>query len=128
MSGIELQGVDAFLADIRRRLGAASAKVESKALREAGELIAQEERSIVAVSDQGPHIRDDIYVSRVARKDGMKYVLVRQSKKTSWRGHFLEFGTSKMAAQPYKDPAFRARRSQAIQVLVDAFKGGLKGG
>lgn len=128
MSGIELQGVDAFLADIRRRLGAASAKVESKALREAGELIAQEERSIVAVSDQGPHIRDDIYVSRVARKDGMKYVLVRQSKKTSWRGHFLEFGTSKMDAQPYKDPAFRARRSQALQVLVDAFKGGLKGG
>lgn len=128
MSGIELQGVDDFLADIRRRLGNASAKVENKALRQAGEVIAQEEKSIVAFSDKGPHIRDDIYVTRVVRKEGMKYVLVKQSKKTSWRGHFLEFGTSKMSAQPYKEPAFRAQRAEALQIMVDAFREGLKGG
>lgn len=128
MSGIELLGTDDFLADIRRRLGNASARVENKGLRKGGEVIAEGEREIVAVSDDwGAHIRDDIYVTRVARKEGMKYVLVRQSKKTSWRGHFLEFGTSKMSAQPYKEPAFRARRAQALQAMADEFREGLKG-
>lgn len=128
MSGIELIGIDELLMDIRRRLGNASVRAENKGLRKAGEIIAEGEREIVAVSDsRGPHIKDDIYVTRVTRKEGMKYVLVRQSKKTSWRGHFLEFGTSKMNAQPYKEPAFRARRAQALQVMADEFREGLKG-
>lgn len=127
MSGIELQGIDQMLADIRQRLGNASARLESKALRAAGEIIAEEERSIVAVSDRtGPHIRDDIYVTKVIRKDGQKYVLVRTSSKTSWRVHWLEYGTSNMTAQPFKEPAFHARKGQAIQILADEFRKGLK--
>ncbi|WP_246053936.1 HK97-gp10 family putative phage morphogenesis protein [Paenibacillus anaericanus] len=126
---MEMTGIDAMLADVRRRLGNASAKVERVALTSAGELIAEEERSIVAVSDKpsGTHIQDDIYVTRVMRKEGVKYVLVRQTKKTSWRTHLLEFGTSKMSAQPYKEPAFHARKGAALNIMVETFREGLRG-
>lgn len=125
---MELQGVDAMLADIRQRMGNATAKLERDGLRAAGELIAEEERSLVAFSDKqvGIHIRDDIYVSRVVRKDGMKYVLVRTSKKTSWRVHFVEYGTSTQSARPFKEPAFRARKGQALAAMVEVFRGGLR--
>lgn len=127
MSGIELLGVDQMLADIRRKLGKASARLESKALRTAGEIIAEEERSRVEVSDRkSPHVREDIYVTRVIRKEGQKYILVRTSKRTSWRLHFLEFGTSKMAARPFKEPAFHAKKREALQVLADEFRKGLR--
>lgn len=129
MTGIEITGIDAMLADIRNRLQSGSNKVERVALRAAGEIIAQEEKSIVSVSNRDgvTHIRDDIYVSRVARKDGMKYVLVKNSKKTSWRTHFEEFGTSKQTARPFKEPAFRARKGAALQIIANTFREGLKG-
>lgn len=129
MSGMEIIGIEAMLADIRNRLGNAAANVERNALRAAGEVIAEEERSIVAVSGRSgaTHIRDDINVSRVMRKDGVKYVLVRQTKKTSWRVHFTEFGTSKVSAQPFKEPAFHARKGAALNIMVETFREGLRG-
>ncbi len=124
---IELQGVDDMLAEIRRRLGNASARLESKALRAAGEVIAEEERSLVNRSDRsGPHVQDDIYVTRVVRKEGRKYVLIRTSKKTNWRLHFLEYGTSKMSARPFKEPAFHAKKGEALRILADEFRKGLR--
>lgn len=127
MSGIELQGTDQMLTAIRHRLGNASARLESKALRSAAEVVAEEERTLVNISDSNfTHLRDDIYVSRVIRKGGQKYVLIRASKKTSWRMHFLEWGTSNMPAQPFKEPAFHAKKGQALRILADEFRKGLK--
>lgn len=127
MSGIELQGVDQMLAEIRRRLGNGSTRLESKALRAAGEPIAEEMKSRVNVSDLNyVHLRDDIRVSRVIRKEGVKYVLIGSTKRTSWRGHFLEWGTSKQPARPYVEPAFHARKGEALRILADEFRKGLR--
>lgn len=124
---MQLEGVDQMLAEIRRKLGKAATQVESRGLRAAGEVIAEDERSRVEISDRsGPHIRDDIYVTRVIRREGQKYVLVRTSKKTSWRLHFLEYGTSKMSARPFKEPAFHAKKREALQTLADEFRKGLR--
>ncbi|MBP1907079.1 HK97 gp10 family phage protein [Paenibacillus turicensis] len=130
MTGMEITGIDTMLADIRNRFQGGANKVERVALRAAGEVIAQEEKSIVAVSDRDgvTHIRDDIYVTRVSRKDGMKYVLVKNSKRTSWRTHFEEFGTSKQSARPFKEPAFQARKGAALQIIANTFREGLKRG
>lgn len=126
---IELQGTGPMLDEIRRRLGSASDRLESKALRAAGEPIAEDMKGRVNVSDrESRHLRDDIRVSRVVRKDGMKYVLVGATKRTSWRGHFLEWGTSKMTAQPFAEPAFHARKGEALQILADEFRKGLHDG
>lgn len=127
---IQLQGVDQMLADVRRRLGNASARLESRALRAAGELMAEEMRSLVNVSDrdykEGRHMKEDIRVSRVVRREGRKYVLIGPTKKTSWRAHFLEFGASHMTARPFIEPAYHARKGEALRTLADEFRKGLR--
>lgn len=126
---IELQGVDKMLEAVRRRLGDAADRLENKALREAGEPIAEAMRNRVDVSERrNKHLRNDIKVSRVRRKDGMKFVLVGAGKKTAWRGHFLEWGTSKMRARPWAEPAFHEKKAEALQTLAAEFRKGLKGG
>lgn len=130
MSGMEILGTDALIADLRNRFGSASVKLENQGLRRAGDIIAAEEKSIVAFSklQYSAHIRDDIRVTRVMRKDGMKYVLVRQSKQTGWRVHLLEFGTTKMGAQPYKEPAFHAKKQAALNAMAETYREGLING
>ena len=47
----------------------------------------------------------------------------RSAKKTkkgtldAWYAHFVEFGTSKMAARPFMRPAFEAKKSAAVQAI-----------
>lgn len=129
MSGIELIGVDQLLADIRRKFDNASGRIENKALRKAGEPIADEMQNRVRESNKkyehGRHIKEDIRVSRVVRKEGKKYVLIGTTRKTGWRAHFLEFGTSKMPAYPFAEPAFHAKKKEALWTLVEEFRRGL---
>lgn len=130
MAKIELQGVDEVLAAIRQRLEAGANRVENKGLRAAGEVIAKEMRNRVNVSSKSGagyvHMRDDIKVSGVRRREGVKYVLVGPGKETGWRAHFLEFGTKKMRARPFVEPAFHAKKSEAMQVMAEEFRKGLR--
>ncbi|CAM3743946.1 HK97-gp10 family putative phage morphogenesis protein [Cohnella lubricantis] len=130
MAGFELQGVDEWLDALRRKLGEASARVENRGLRAAGEIMAGAMRDKAPVSEKasGTHIRDDIKVSGVRRKDGVKYVLVGPSKKTSWRAHFPEFGTQKMTARSFIYPAFHEKKDAALAALADEFREGLENG
>jgi HK97 gp10 family phage protein len=127
---IELRGVDQMLNDIRRRLGNASARLESKALRAAAEPMAEDMRKRVKISrrqyKESRHMQEDIRVSRVVRREGRKYVLIGPTRKTNWRAHFLEYGTSKMPAQPFIEPAFHAKKRESLMTLADEFRKGLK--
>ena len=128
-SKFELNGIEDMLADIRKKLGKASSKVENKALRNAGQCIADEMKSRVnRTKGDKPHIQDDIKVSGV-RKDkikGTKYVLVGGTKKTNWRWHFLEYGTSKSSAKPFVEPAFHEKKGEAKRIIIDEFRKGLQ--
>ena len=127
---IKLEGIEEILTAIRVKLGKAANRVENRGLRAAGEAIAEEMRSRVNVSNKsGPnytHIRDDIRVTGVRRREGAKYVLVGPGKETGWRAHFLEFGTKHMHARPFIYPAFHAKRSQAMQIMAEEFRKGLR--
>lgn len=126
-TGIKLEGIDEILTAIRVKLGKAADRVENRGLRAAGEVIAEEMRSRVNVSTkQHTHIRDDIRVTGVRRREGAKYVLVGPGKETGWRAHFLEFGTKHMHARPFIYPAFHAKRSQAMQIMAEEFRKGLR--
>ncbi|MCM3589629.1 HK97 gp10 family phage protein [Brevibacillus borstelensis] len=128
--GIELTGIDQLLNQLRRKLQNASARVENKALQAAGEPIAEAMREKVNRSRYmyAHHIKDNIRVSRVQRRDGVKYVLVGPTKKVGWRAHFLEFGTSKMSAQPFAEPAYHEKKSEALQTLAEELRRGLQSG
>lgn len=125
---IEFHGSDELLAELRRRLGNGVARLENKALRAAGEPIAQAMKSHVKTSDreEGPHLKDEIKVSKVMRKEGNVYVLIGAGKGTGWRSHFLEFGTVKMSARPFIEPGYREAKPQALAIMADEFRKGLK--
>ncbi|CAI6023545.1 hypothetical protein PAECIP112173_00347 [Paenibacillus sp. JJ-100] len=116
---VELQGVDQMLAVIRQKLGDGAEKLEKKTLREGGEIFAAAQRESVAVSNiDHLHIRDDIKVSGVRSEDGDKYVAVGPGKATGWRAHFLEFGTSKMPAQPFIYPSFHEQKDRVARFMA----------
>lgn len=129
MAKIELEGVDELLADIRKKLGNASQRLENKALRKAGEPIAEAMKANVNVSKYAyrNHIRDDIRVSGVRRDKlaGTRYVLIGGTKKTKWRWHFLEYGTSRHKPYPFVEPAFEEEKDSAQAILADEFRKGL---
>lgn len=131
MAGMELQGVDEWLEALRRKLGAASERAENQGLRAGGEIMAQAMREKAPFDDEkteGVHLRDDIKVSGVRRKDGLKYVLVGPGKKTGWRAHFPEFGTVKARAQPFVYPAFHEKKDETLQKIAEEFRKGLEEG
>lgn len=123
---IELQGVDQMLAAIRQKMGDGAKKLENSTLREGGEIFAVAQRERVPVSDiDHLHIRDDIKVSGVRAKEGEKYVAVGPGKATGWRAHFLEFGTSKMNAQPFIYPSFHEQKARVAQFMAAEFRAAL---
>lgn len=129
--GIELLGTDELLAEIRKKLGNASQRLENKALRKAGEPISEAMKSHVNVSDRKTyhtHLRDDIKVSNVKRDklSSKRYVTIGAGRKTGWRGHFLEYGTSKMGPRPWATTGFNQGKDKAKQILGDEFRKGLE--
>lgn len=125
---IQLQGIDRLADELRRRSETAAKRIESKALKAAGEAMADEMKRRAPYSSlQKVHLKDNIVVTNVRRKDGVKYVLVGPNKRVSWRAHFPEFGTSKMPATPYITPAFIAKRREALEVMADELRKGLRG-
>lgn len=126
-NGIQLTGIDSLIAELRKRGESAAKRIESKALRAAGEPMAKVMRERAARSNLSRqyHLQDNIVVSGVRRKDGVKYVQVGPNKKVAWRAHFVEFGTSSQSAKPYIEPAFRATKDEALRILADEVRKGL---
>lgn len=127
--GFELLGTDELIAEIRRKLGQSAQRIENKALRKAGEPIAEGMKSRVNISNRdATHLKEEIKVSGVRRDKfaGTRYVKIGAGKKTGWRGHFLEFGTSKMSPQPWAGPGFEEGKGEAKQIIKEEFRKGLE--
>jgi HK97 gp10 family phage protein len=140
---VELQGVDEYLADLRRRLGSASDRLEKKGLVKAGGIIQEEMRSRAPRSASprqpapktqmwrtGQHAADGIKLSRLIRKEGQKYILIGIQPGDNSKYFYLkffEFGTSKLSAEPWCEPSLHAKKGEALQALADEFRKGLEG-
>ena len=131
MAKVELQGSEQMMAAIRQKLMSGVQRLENQGLRAAGEIIADAQRSIVVESDiervHSVHIKDDIKVSGVRRDGemGERYILIGTSRKTSWRVHFVEYGTKKVAPRPFIYPAFHENKDRIAQLLAGALKRGM---
>jgi len=114
---MELQGLDELLNQLKLVSDKAS-RVENQALKAAAQPIADEMKSLVKVSSiTHLHIRDDIQVSGVKTKDGLKYLEIGPGKTTNWRAKFLEWGTSKMQAQPFVQLAYEHKQAEAEETM-----------
>lgn len=125
MASMEVEGLDSLMNRIED-MGKAGTRVANSALKNGAEHVAKAMSDLVQVSSiDEKHIKDDIKVSNVKTKDGVKYVEVGPSKKTNWRAKFLEFGTSKMPAKPFMGPAYESKKNEAKEIIKQEIRNAL---
>jgi HK97 gp10 family phage protein len=125
VSEFDLIGMDELLARLQQ-MSMNAGKVENEALNKAAEPIADAMRKNVPVSTvEQKHIRDDIEISKVKSKDGVKYIEIGPGKDTNWRAKFLEFGTSKMNAEPFMEPSYLQEKDNAQDIIKQHIKGAI---
>lgn len=125
MAQMELQGMDELVKRLTE-LGKQGAKIENKALIAAAQPILDE---MVA---NAPVLSGDgkaaLKTSRVKTKGDSKNVLIGIEKgdiSEVFYMKFHEFGTSKMPAKPFMQPAYLSKKSEAIEILKSKFRSGL---
>ncbi|MCY6354517.1 HK97-gp10 family putative phage morphogenesis protein [Clostridium sp. ZS2-4] len=126
MASIELQGVDEILNRIQS-IGANVGRLENKALRNAAEPILEDAKANAPV--RTGKLKKGLKITRVKKKDGVKYILVgvdRGDNSEIFYGKFIEFGTSKMPAKPFMQPAYEKNKDNIKRTIAETLKEGLK--
>ena len=104
-----------------RELGSALSKpVLQKNLREAAQPIADEARNLVP--KKTGELTKSITVENAPTDDNTQDAAVLVGIKTGkgfagWRAHFIEFGTSKMAARPFMRPAYDTKIGECRNLI-----------
>lgn len=118
---MELVGIENLIAEVEK-LGQQGARIENKALREAGEIVKE------AIKQEAPQrtgtLKKSIEVSGVRTKDGFKHVAVGPGKE-GYYGKFLEFGTVKMKAKPFMAPGYEKSKERAMEKITEELRKGL---
>ncbi|APM39872.1 HK97-gp10 family putative phage morphogenesis protein [Clostridium kluyveri] len=126
MADIELTGVDEILNKLQR-IGANISRLENKALKNAAEPVLQDAKANVPV--RTGKLKKGLKITNVKKKEGVKYILVgvdRGDNSEIFYGKFVEFGTSKMSARPFLQPAYEKNKDTIQKTIADTLKEGLK--
>lgn len=128
MADIELEGVDEILNKLQQ-IGNNISRLENKALKNAAQPVLDDAKSSNAFNDRSGNLRKNLKISSIKSKEGMKYVLVGIDKSDNskiYYGKFLEFGTSKMSARPFMQPAYEKNKDNIQKNIAETLKEGLK--
>lgn len=128
MADIELTGVDEILNKLQQ-IGTNISRLENKALKNAAEPVLEDAKVTNAFNDRSGRLRKGLKISNIKNKEGMKYVLVGVDKSDNSKifyGKFLEFGTSKISARPFLQPAYEKNKDNIQQTIAETLKEGLK--
>ncbi|WP_411680646.1 HK97-gp10 family putative phage morphogenesis protein [Clostridium thailandense] len=126
MASIELTGVDEILNKLQQ-MGANVGRLENKALKNAAEPVLEDAKANVPV--RTGKLKKGLKITNVKKKDGMKYILVgvdRGDNSEVFYGKFIEFGTSKMPARPFLQPAYEKNKNKIQKTIAGTLKEGLK--
>lgn len=123
---VKFEGMQELLNKVEE-LGKKGSNIEGKALKKAGEFLAEEMKNEIISRGlvRTGKLRDSIDVSRIKTKQGQKYVEVGPNKETNWRAKFIEFGTSKMRANPFMSPTFEKNKEEIQEIIKNELKKGL---
>src|SRR5690625_4405491 len=125
LMSLKLEGFDEVQSKINS-LGRKGKLMENKAIRNGANVLLDRMKSDVPVSTKDQvHIRDDLRVTNVTRKEGYPTVNVGPSKVTAWRAKFLVYGTVKMSPDDFMTRASDATRGEVQQTIRDEIKRGL---
>lgn len=128
MADIELTGVDEILNKLQQ-IGTNISRLENKALKNAAEPVLEDAKVTNAFNDRSGRLRKGLKISNIKNKEGTKYVLVGIDKSDNskiYYGKFLEFGTSKMHARPFLQPAYEKNKDNIQKTIAETLKEGLK--
>lgn len=128
MADIELTGVDEILNKLQQ-ISTNISRLENKALKNAAEPVLEDAKATNAFNDRTGNLRKGLKISNVKNKEGVKYILVGVDKGDNSKifyGKFLEFGTSKMPARPFLQPAYEKNKSTIQKNIAETLKEGLK--
>lgn len=128
MADIELKGVDQIL-DKLNQMGANITRLENKALKNAAQPVLEDVKVTNAFNDRSGRLRKGLKISSVKKKEGVKYILVGVDKSDNSKifyGKFLEFGTSKISARPFLQPAYEKNKEEIQKTIAETLKEGLK--
>jgi HK97 gp10 family phage protein len=113
--GLELHGMQELLRQLER-MGTEAEQVKKDALLAGAEIIQQ------AASERAPRdtgkLAENIVISEI-KEDGTVDIGPDRDR---FYGLFLEFGTSKMAARPFLQPAFEENKEQVQQKMADVIR------
>jgi len=119
---MKVEGFQHLLDEVAK-LGKEGAKIENKALREAGNLVRESIKGFTPVIKVGGGtLKESITISGIRTKDGIKYVEI---KPEAYYGRFLELGTTKMDAKPYMSPGYESSKAEAYAIIEQELKKGL---
>ncbi|MHB1652342.1 MAG: HK97-gp10 family putative phage morphogenesis protein [Desulfitobacteriaceae bacterium] len=125
---LSLEGFDDLLARVQQ-LGDQTSKVENKALKSGAQVVQKRASALAPRSRHAKrHMADNIKISGVKTKEGIKYVEVgptRGDNSEFFYAKFLEFGTSKMAARPFMGPAAEESQGEVIEEMKAQLRAGL---
>jgi len=127
MAEIRMDGVDALIEKLNA-INANMSKITNTALKAAAVPVLQDAKGTSAFTDRTGKLRRLLKTSGVKTKDGIKYVLVGIDKSDNsqiFYGKFLEFGTTKMSARPFLQPALEKNKSTVNEIIKDTLKAAL---
>jgi len=126
VADIELTGVDEILNKLQQ-MGANISRLENKALRNAAEPVLEDAKANVPV--RTGKLKKGLKITNVKKKEGIKYILVgvdRGDNSEIFYSKFIEFGTSKMSARPFLQPAYEKNKDNIQKTIANTLKEGLK--
>lgn len=118
MTKLEFEGMESLLNEIDK-LGSVGEKIKKSTLLKAGEKVKD------AIISEAPrrtgNLKENIKVSKLKTKDGMDFIEVYPSK-DAFYAPFLEFGTTKMKANPFMSRGYESSSSEAEELIIQEIK------
>lgn len=127
MANIQVTGIDQMIRRLNQ-LGTGASRAENKALHAGADVLkATMERNAPGPSNKTgrPHLRDNIVKGRIRTQKGEKFIQVGPGKQTFW-SVFLEFGTTKMAPQPFVERSVDEAGQQVLRVMARTLRDELR--
>ena len=125
---ITTEGIDE-LRDELLKLGTKAEGIIDNALMEAVQPIHEEmQRNINKSNLKKKHLKDNIPIKKEQTIDGTHAVSIgwtKQDNSEFFYSKYLEWGTSKMDAKPFMQPAIDKKSKKAYEILIDEITKGL---
>ncbi|HEX9060409.1 MAG TPA: HK97-gp10 family putative phage morphogenesis protein [Clostridia bacterium] len=119
---VSMEGFDEIIKKLEE-MGKKVDRLPNKILPEAGKPILE------AAKDKAPEntgkLKENLDMSKVKNKDGNKYIEIGITKADNspiFYGKFIEFGTSKMPARPFLQPAYEEKKKETYEIIKEMLK------